>query len=115
MATSLSGGPETERALAAAPVPRPPQPTRATSMVLSSAAWTKGILMPASAETAAVEPAALRKARRELVGNGEGFMVREIGVEGRGVSMAGGWKKPAVILSGVPCGRRRDGTESKDL
>ena len=53
-ATSLMGGPVTDKALCAAPVPRPPQPMRATWIVLSSAAWTKGILTPASAETAAV-------------------------------------------------------------
>lgn len=56
-------------------------------MVLLSAAWTKGILMPARAETAAVLPAALRKARREVVGKWDGFMVREAAVGGRGVSM----------------------------
>jgi hypothetical protein len=34
------------------------------------------------------------------------------------VQPAVGWHRSArqaVILSGVPCGRRRDGTESKDL
>src|SRR5687768_4227754 len=71
MATSLIGGPLTERALAAAPVPRPPQPTSATLVVLSSAAWTKGIWMPASAETAAV---VLRKRRREGSAGRESFM-----------------------------------------
>ena len=40
MATSLIGPLLVDSALPAAPVPRPPQPTRATWIVLSSPAWT---------------------------------------------------------------------------
>ena len=56
------------RALAAAPVPRPPQPTRATWIVLSSAAWTAGTATPARAEAAATWPVVLRKSRRDALG-----------------------------------------------
>ena len=64
MATSLV--PESAvRACSAAPVPRPPQPTRPTLIVLLPAAWTRGTVKPveALAATAAVEP--FRKSRRE--------------------------------------------------
>ena len=44
--------------------PRPPQPTSATRMVLSSAAWTFGTLTPTSAAAAAAPVAARRKSRR---------------------------------------------------
>src|SRR6266545_549907 len=47
MATSLTG-PLPGSAFSAAPVPRPPQPTRASWMVLFSAAWTGGRATPAS-------------------------------------------------------------------
>src|SRR5690349_3883895 len=53
------------RALAAAPVPRPPQPTSATRMVLSAAACTAGTVTPARAEAVATVPVALRKSRRD--------------------------------------------------
>ena len=56
MATSLIGPFLTDRALAAAPVPRPPQPIRATWIVLFSAAWTCGITPAARAEAAAIRP-----------------------------------------------------------
>ena len=45
MATSLT--PESAvRACSAAPVPRPPQPTRPTLIVLLPAAWTRGTVKP---------------------------------------------------------------------
>src|SRR5437588_193230 len=62
MATSLVGPYLTDRALTAAPVPRPPQPIRATLMVLSSPAWTCGTAMPAKAD--APGPDDLRGTRR---------------------------------------------------
>src|SRR5206468_4961 len=61
MATSLIGPSATDRAFSAAPVPRPPQPTRATRMVLLSPAWTWGRATPAKADAAAA-PAAPRDA-----------------------------------------------------
>ncbi len=69
MATSLA--PESAvRACSAAPVPRPPQPTRPTLIVLLPAAWTRGTVKPvetaaaaAAPTTVAVEP--LRNSRRE--------------------------------------------------
>src|SRR5262249_39710211 len=70
MATSLTGPWVVERALPAAPVPRPPQPTRATWIVLFSAAWTDGIATPASAEPAAARPVGSRDVGRVLPGFG---------------------------------------------
>src|SRR4051794_14333977 len=66
MATSLIGPLLVDRALAAAPVPRPPQPIRASLIVLSSPACTCGTATPASAETAATRPVSLRNARRDV-------------------------------------------------
>src|SRR5262245_44914520 len=63
MATSLMGPDLVEREFSAAPVPRPPQPTRATWMVSSPAAWTAGRERPARAE--AVAPAVSRAWRRD--------------------------------------------------
>src|SRR5439155_8007897 len=53
MATSLIGPFLTDRAFSPAPVPRPPQPIRATWMVLLSAACTCGTASPARAEATA--------------------------------------------------------------
>src|SRR6266850_15255 len=66
MATSLIGPFLTESASPAAPVPRPPQPTSATWMVLFSAAWTWGMATPARADTAAILPVFLMNSRREV-------------------------------------------------
>ena len=68
MATSLIGPCLVSSALAAAPVPRPPQPTRATWIVLFSAACTEGIVTPARAEAVATVPVVLRKSRRDSLG-----------------------------------------------
>ena len=67
MATSLIGPFLTDRALAAAPVPRPPQPIKATWIVLFSAAWTCGMATPARAEAAAIRPVFFRNSRRDAV------------------------------------------------
>src|SRR5438309_6656476 len=66
MATSFVGPFLTDRALSAAPPPRPPQPIRATWMVLFSAACTCGMAAPARAETAAILPVLLINSRREV-------------------------------------------------
>src|SRR6478672_7479698 len=55
----------TLRAWPAAPVPRPPAPTRATLMVSLPPAWTWGSTAPARAE-AAVTLSALRRERTEF-------------------------------------------------
>src|SRR6266536_5036299 len=65
MATSLIGPFLTESASPTAPVPRPPQPTSATWMVLFSAAWTWGMATPAKADAAAILPVFLMNSRRE--------------------------------------------------
>ena len=66
MATSLTGPSLlVEKALPAAPVPRPPQPTSASWRVSVPAACTWGRVMPASAEMAATRPLVLMNSRRE--------------------------------------------------
>src|SRR5437667_10114393 len=55
-----------ESALAAAPLPRPPHPIRATWTVLFPAAWTWGMATPAKAEAAAKRPVFFRNSRREV-------------------------------------------------
>src|SRR5437764_4907539 len=67
MATSLIGPLVVERALSTAPPPRPPQPTRATRIMSSPAAWTAGTTMPESAVAAAMAVVDLRKSRRLLL------------------------------------------------
>ncbi len=66
MATSLIGPLLVASALAAAPVPRPPQPISATRIVLSSPAWTNGAENPASDVAAATVPVVLRNSRRDV-------------------------------------------------
>ena len=65
MATSLMG-PLVRSAFSAAPVPRPPQPTRATRISFSSAACTNGTDRPAKAVAATEPPAACITERLEL-------------------------------------------------
>ncbi len=74
MATSLIGPCVVDRALPAAPVPRPPQPTRATRIVLSSAAWTDGTATPARADAVATAPVVSRNCRRDAFGFGSVMM-----------------------------------------
>src|SRR5215212_2027187 len=50
----------------AAPLPRPPQPTRATLISSLPAAWTAGTVAPLNADIAARPPVALRNCRREV-------------------------------------------------
>src|SRR5580698_9129258 len=64
MATSFVGPFFTDKAFSTAPVPRPPQPTRATRTVFSSPAWTGLRVMPANAEAAATAPDRLSISRR---------------------------------------------------
>ena len=66
MTVSLTGPPGASKALTAAPLPRPPQPIKASRMVLSSAACTRGIATPASAEAAASFPPRSRNSRRDV-------------------------------------------------
>src|SRR5437660_8533905 len=49
----------------AAPVPRPPQPTRATWMVCVPWAWTAGRATPVRAEAAATVLACFKRSRRD--------------------------------------------------
>src|SRR4051794_26492404 len=84
MATSLTGPAVVERALTAAPEPRPPQPMRAMRIVLSSAAKTWGMSMPARAEAAAMAEVVLRNSRRlDATGFGMG-LAAELGFMGMG-------------------------------
>src|SRR5512137_2589216 len=66
MATSLTGPRLTSKAFAAAPDPRPPQPTRATWIVLFSPAYMRGAMVAATADTAASRPVSLRNSRRDV-------------------------------------------------
>src|SRR5437762_1739429 len=63
MAYSLTLG-SARRALSAAPLPRPPEPTRPTLRVSPPAAWTAGATLSTAAE-APIAAEVLRKARRE--------------------------------------------------
>ena len=76
MATSLIGPLVVDRASAAAPVPRPPQPTRASWIVLFSAAWTCGTCRQRS-DAAATRPVFFRNSRRfgiSVLGDGHGVL-----------------------------------------
>src|SRR5437588_1562444 len=80
MAYSLTLG-SARRALSAAPLPRPPEPTRPTLRVSPPAAWTAGATLSTAAE-APIAAEVLRKSRREelrrLKGNScEGGRKRE--------------------------------------
>src|SRR3954452_21788981 len=84
MATSLMGPLWlVESAFVAAPVPRPPQPTRATWTVSVPAAWTEGMAMLASADAAASRPVFWNNSRREEVGWIASLMVGLRSLEGR--------------------------------
>src|SRR4051794_38860880 len=74
MATSLVWVTLERRASIAAPVPRPPQPTRATWVGLLLAAKTLGAARPTSALAAATWPTRLPKSRRERPVVGRLFM-----------------------------------------
>src|SRR5579871_5383134 len=74
MATSLIGPLLVESAFTAAPLPRPPQPTRATRIRSLPAAWTAGMSSAVRAETAATPPAVLRNCRRVVPEFLSGFM-----------------------------------------
>src|SRR5262249_44007972 len=65
MAVSRVGPCRVERALATAPVPRPPQPTSAMFTTPDSPACTCGNTMPASADAAATFPVVFIMSRRE--------------------------------------------------
>src|SRR5580658_1614294 len=77
MATSLIGPFLIASAFSIAPVPRPPHPTRASWIVLFSAACTWGRVIPARVETPAMRPASPRKARRDVVSLGS-IIVRSL-------------------------------------
>src|SRR3984957_20140346 len=68
MATSLMGPLLVDSALTAAPVPRPPQPTRATWIRSVPAAWTEGMATLARADAAARRPVFWNNSRREETG-----------------------------------------------
>src|SRR5262245_15177161 len=64
MATSRVGPCLVDRAFSAAPVPRPPQPTRARLTMLLSPAYSPDRPNPVSVEATAKPPVALRASRR---------------------------------------------------
>src|SRR3974390_501097 len=76
MATSLIAPLlDVDSALAAAPVPRPPQPTRATWIRSVPAAWTEGMATLARADAAARRPVFCNNSRREETGRFASLMV----------------------------------------
>src|SRR5438034_4681141 len=77
MATNLMGPLLVAKALSAAPVPRPPQPTRATWTSPLPAAWTCGIATPAKAEAAAMRLVALMNSRRVVRELEDSFIMRD--------------------------------------
>ena len=93
MATSLIGPFWTDSALSAAPVPRPPQPTSASWIVLSSAGMDLGTTIAAKAVAAATRPVFFKNSRRERVLGVAWLMVSTLlfGVGGRG-----GWRDTSV-------------------
>src|SRR2546421_4769296 len=101
MATSLIGPCWVERASPAAPVPRPPQPTRATRIVLSSAAWTDGTATPARADAPATWPVVLRKLCRDVDGwgsvIGDGSRGRD---SERSIRRVGWWAEEPALRRG---------------
>src|SRR5579883_2321745 len=75
MATSWVGPFLEDMASPAAPVPRPPQPTRASRMVLLSPAWTWGRTTPARADAATTLPDWRIRSRRDRP-SGVGWFMR---------------------------------------
>ena len=78
MATSLIGPLLVDSALAAAPVPRPPQPTSASWIVWFSPACTAGMATPVRADAATSAPGVFQKltARRTcLLGDVHGILL----------------------------------------
>src|ERR1017187_8285055 len=107
MTASFTGPLGESKASATAPQPRPPQPIRARRMVLSSAAWTQGMLTPASAEVAATALPRARNARRERTG--QSFDAR-CTPEGRGAPLT-----PALSPSEGERGNRRQLSDKPTL
>jgi len=67
MATSFIGPYFTASASITAPVPLPPHPTRASWIVLFSAANTPGIMLSTRTEAAVMRPAFFKNERRDDV------------------------------------------------
>src|SRR3990172_1955236 len=67
MATSLTGPFLTDIASEAAPEPRPPQPIKATLIVLLCAAYMRGAAAATKADAAAIRPASFKNSRREAL------------------------------------------------
>src|SRR3989339_521776 len=86
MATSFIGPRLTDRASAAAPEPRPPQPTRANWIVLFSPAYMRGPNPAARVETAAIRPVFFRNSRRDVL-----FCVLSL------IAVLSYWRLPFVI------------------
>ena len=105
MATSLMGPLLVDSALAAAPVPRPPQPTRATWIRSLPAAWTEGMATLARADAAARRPVFCNNSRREETGRLASLIGRAPILEG---------PCPAVGSAGPQGGRRGNQVGSPD-
>ena len=67
MACSFTWPPVVEKASATAPVPRPPQPTRASLIVSEPAAWQWGTAAPARAPAAVAAAVVRRNSRRVTI------------------------------------------------
>src|SRR5262249_43428285 len=98
MATSLTGPRLTDSAFAAAPPPRPPQPTRAIWIRSLPAAWTAGIATLAKAENTADLLLVLMNSRR-LVEPCEEFMAIQF-LRVLSVPLPG-WQQASVVRGSV--------------
>src|SRR5215475_6722897 len=105
MAVSRVGPCRVERALATAPVPRPPQPTSAMFTTPDSPACTCGKTMPANADAAATLPVVFIMSRRDTpfflsVIRKAPYVYEKTIAPGRQHRQILGWKASPILAQG---------------